>query len=574
MADYYPLLAKALANMPSRPAPIARRAIYERARKALIGQLRSVQPPMAESDIAGEDAALDRAIDRLEAEYGAQPAPPPAAGGSKANPAAPSPIAAPRPGPSVAPAPLALNPRPSAPGAGPNPPGAPAPQAPNPKPPLAPHSDGARENPPVAPLPPTTPPKPPLTPPSAGANPRAPSPAAVAPRPLRVPLPPPAARRPGAEAPPPLAAAAPAAPSIEASSPFMVGRTPSYAPPLAAQRASEADDRSLAPPVAPSPSSALPIPPVLKAGGDAARPIAPGRAPPPRRNLWPLLALIVLIGVVAAIAVLAYLWRETAQDLAVKTPSEVSDKTAPAGQNKIAERIQAPGQAAPAPAAGETPIPTVTVAPVPVAPAAPAAPADNAQSAAAAQTPAAVAAAAAVAATSRAAMLIATANDPQKPTVTLGAAVWSIIPATPGQPSTLAIRIEIEVPDQKMRATVTIRKNADASLPATHTIDLRATFADGAEIKGIKDMGLPQMRKDDAGTGDAISGVRVKINDSYYLIGLTRSDVDAAHNLDLMATRAWFDFPLLLNDDRIAKLTFAKGEAGDRVMAQALDAWK
>ena len=87
-----------------------------------------------------------------------------------------------------------------------------------------------------------------------------------------------------------------------------------------------------------------------------------------------------------------------------------------------------------------------------------------------------------------------------------------------------------------MHATITIRKNADASLPATHTIDLRATFADGAEIKGLKDMGLPQLRKDDAPTGDPISGVRVKINDSYYLVGLTRSDADAAHNLDLLST--------------------------------------
>src|SRR5258708_1986909 len=75
MADYYPLLAKALANLPTRAAPTARRAIYERARKALIGQLRSIRPPVPESDIAVEDAALDDAIARLEAEYGAkQPA--------------------------------------------------------------------------------------------------------------------------------------------------------------------------------------------------------------------------------------------------------------------------------------------------------------------------------------------------------------------------------------------------------------------------------------------------------------------------------------------------------------------
>ena len=59
MADYYPLLAKALANLPNRSASTARRAIYERARKALIGQLRSIQPPMPEADILGEDAALE-----------------------------------------------------------------------------------------------------------------------------------------------------------------------------------------------------------------------------------------------------------------------------------------------------------------------------------------------------------------------------------------------------------------------------------------------------------------------------------------------------------------------------------
>jgi hypothetical protein len=181
---------------------------------------------------------------------------------------------------------------------------------------------------------------------------------------------------------------------------------------------------------------------------------------------------------------------------------------------------------------------------------------------------------AAAPAASRAAILIGVSNDPQKPLVNLGSALWSTVPAAPGQPASVAVRIEVEIPDQKMHVTVTIRKNADPSLPATHTIDFRATFADGAEIKGIQDMGLPQMRKSDATTGDALSGVRVKISDSYYLVGLTRSDADAAHNLGLLATRSWMDFPLLLNDERIAKLTFEKGDAGDRVIAQALDAWK
>ena len=75
-------------------------------------------------------------------------------------------------------------------------------------------------------------------------------------------------------------------------------------------------------------------------------------------------------------------------------------------------------------------------------------------------------------------------------------------------------------------------------------------------------------------SADAVTGAKVKINDNYFLVGLTKTDADSAHNIDLIGTRNWFDFPLLLNDDRLAKLTFEKSGDGDRVVAQALAAWK
>lgn len=72
MADYYPLLARALDAMPDR-SPALRQAVYERARGALLGQLRSLDPPLSEDDIDLERNALEAAILRLEQEY----APPP-----------------------------------------------------------------------------------------------------------------------------------------------------------------------------------------------------------------------------------------------------------------------------------------------------------------------------------------------------------------------------------------------------------------------------------------------------------------------------------------------------------------
>lgn len=69
MADYYPLISRAVANM-VESTPEQRRALYERATNALLGQLRNSDPPVAEADIARERVALKDAIRRVETEYG------------------------------------------------------------------------------------------------------------------------------------------------------------------------------------------------------------------------------------------------------------------------------------------------------------------------------------------------------------------------------------------------------------------------------------------------------------------------------------------------------------------------
>src|SRR5665213_466889 len=68
MADYYPLIARAIAGLdPSAPGE-SRRALYERARTALIAQLRSVEPPLSESEITRERLSLEEAVRKVESE--------------------------------------------------------------------------------------------------------------------------------------------------------------------------------------------------------------------------------------------------------------------------------------------------------------------------------------------------------------------------------------------------------------------------------------------------------------------------------------------------------------------------
>jgi hypothetical protein len=68
MADYYPLLSRAIVNLGESAGPDVRRAIYDRARTTLRSQLEGVEPPLPEDQIERERAKLEAVIARLEIE--------------------------------------------------------------------------------------------------------------------------------------------------------------------------------------------------------------------------------------------------------------------------------------------------------------------------------------------------------------------------------------------------------------------------------------------------------------------------------------------------------------------------
>src|SRR3954453_8972087 len=68
MADYYPLVAKAVAGLEKNTGE-GRRLLYERARTALVAQLRGMNdPPLTEAEITRERLSLEEAIRNAEAE--------------------------------------------------------------------------------------------------------------------------------------------------------------------------------------------------------------------------------------------------------------------------------------------------------------------------------------------------------------------------------------------------------------------------------------------------------------------------------------------------------------------------
>ena len=322
MADYQPLLTRAVANLPSTSTVATRRAIYERARKAQLAQLATLRPPLPESDIAREEEALDQAIALVEAKFG------------------------------------------------------------------------------VTDFAPTE---------------------------------------------TPFAATTPAAATQQASAgsaPADAARTEASIPPLS----------------------------------NLTKIVPPG-ARAEKSKSWLLLALAAVLGAVLAVACAAIVMRQKPRYLAV-APPEAQQELRPLGDFRSLPRrefLSPTEDNSTAPAASVPPGNQLTAQ-------SGSEPANQAPDAISPPLPE----------TARAAMLIAS-DSPPNPVVSLGSTVWSTIPPAPGQPARVAVKADADIPDLKMHATMTLRKNTDPTLPATHTIDLKFSFADGAPITGVKDV-EPKMR--------------------------------------------------------------------------------
>ena len=68
MADYYELIAKAVASLDPNAPGERRQALYERAQAALLDKLHATTPPFTEAEITRERLALDEAVRRVEDE--------------------------------------------------------------------------------------------------------------------------------------------------------------------------------------------------------------------------------------------------------------------------------------------------------------------------------------------------------------------------------------------------------------------------------------------------------------------------------------------------------------------------
>ena len=536
MADYYPLIARAIAGLdPSAPGE-SRRALYERARTALIAQLRSVQPPLSESEITRERLSLEEAVRKVESEAAqrARDASRGAGAGSRAGDAFRRANA--RAADATA-QPAASSSRPRGP----------ALQAPrNDRPTLGQEERIERQEPqrpsrssrgepaPVSPSRPQlpSPPEPQINmqePELPGTRERAPRrladngaqvpgvrgfrditadaddlgrAAAQASR---------AARKTYANVPSP-------SPEFDRLEPSLEDRSADLDTPYSYDEAVEEAER-----YTPSPSA-----PRARIGGDLEREPKLGRS----GTAFPFKSAIA-IGVVLILVGAAILWGKslvTAVEGLFKSQQVVEapkDSAAPLSKPKIADRVGQPSS-------------TEQVAPV-------------------------------------AQRVVLYDEDPSDPKGKqfVGSVVWRTEPvkASGAQKPDIAVRADIEIPDRKFKMTMSFRRNTDSSLPASHTAELTFNLPQDFSGGGVSNVPGILMKSNEQARGTPLAGLAVKVTDGFFLVGLSNVDADRTRNVQLLKERSWFDVPLVYANQRRAIIAVEKGAPGERAFNEAFAAW-
>jgi hypothetical protein len=133
------------------------------------------------------------------------------------------------------------------------------------------------------------------------------------------------------------------------------------------------------------------------------------------------------------------------------------------------------------------------------------------------------------------------------------------------------VRGLVEIPERNLKMLMTIRRNADPALPASHTIellfDVPKDFVHGAveSIAGVR------MKPSEQANGLPLASAAVRITTGYFLIALS-APADETNKV-LLRDRPWLDVLLIYRNGRRAVLTMEKGVAGENVFNEAFKAW-
>ena len=156
-----------------------------------------------------------------------------------------------------------------------------------------------------------------------------------------------------------------------------------------------------------------------------------------------------------------------------------------------------------------------------------------------------------------------------------GSVVWRTenISPGPGRASELAVKAELEIPERRMSAKLSICRNTDKALPATHMIEIIFNLPPDFPLGGISNVPGILMKPAEQTPGAPLAGLTAKVISGFFLFGASAAENDMQRNVELLKERGWFDIPIVYNNGRRAVLAVEKGAPGERAFKEAFVAW-
>ncbi|GHB39325.1 hypothetical protein GCM10007094_31000 [Pseudovibrio japonicus] len=151
-----------------------------------------------------------------------------------------------------------------------------------------------------------------------------------------------------------------------------------------------------------------------------------------------------------------------------------------------------------------------------------------------------------------------------------GNVVWTLDEAD----GVSVIKAVATLPARDLAVEMTLKPNKDQSLPASHLLELNFLFPPGFDGKGVEQVPGLILKTSESAPGEPLDGAAVKVSDTLFWIALSDRAEDREKNLKRLVEREWIDVPLLYNTGRRAMLTFEKGTTGNKVIAQAIKNWQ
>lgn len=157
-----------------------------------------------------------------------------------------------------------------------------------------------------------------------------------------------------------------------------------------------------------------------------------------------------------------------------------------------------------------------------------------------------------------------------------GSVVWSVVQESPGGelPPEPAIRGEATIPGKDLQLRMTIRRNADKTLPASHIIELIFLTPDDFEGGGIDNILRFALKDTEEAAGSPLIGIPAKISDGFFLVALNDSKAEIDANMTLLRRQNWIDVPVIYKSGRRALITMEKGIPGEKVFDEVLKSWQ